>query len=309
MKLPPSIDVPSKSGGWVVKEVARVVLCTTATHAALVPDLWTITTKLLELAPKDAPLAHANASGDWTDPVSAKQLERHVRGQAKYPNGTVSIASVRDGYEFELAYHGQAPVWSKRGWASSFTVTFPRERLYADPAAIEAWFADALELAPWTSGTVGLALEGNEWRRYPLSARFMALDVSSPSSCAHDLGDRLFGIAWLTFLSRKLVRALGGVRAVSAAAPASIEVAGGALLRASATPRRGATAAERAPYVKIAKAVEPVLHRPKKVLYLSSPELQLAWHERFLRSAAAYRRAFLADPEVVEGAEHHGTPF
>lgn len=305
-----SLDVPSKQGGWVVKEVARLVLCTTTTHSRLAPRLWSIVERLLELAPAGIDLAFAMPSGDWTEPRSQAQLARHVKSVARWPtNGTCSISGLRDEYEFDLEYHGSASVWTRRGWASTFTVTFPRARL-DDPMTMEAWLGGVLQLAPWTSATLGLALEGNEWRIYPLAEQHLALDISSPSANAHDLGGQVYGTGWLTFLSGKQVSALGGAPKVKKALRALNvqQLADGLLVRVSPRPRRGTTAAERKPYAVLARTVEPVLHRPVKVLSMATHPIQRAWHERFLHPLAAYRRAF-APVTRPESLPHRETPF
>lgn len=313
MKAPKSIDIPSKSGGFVVREVGRLVLATTTHHTALAPALWPITERLLELAPPGVDLAYAMPSGDWTEPGPRKKLARHVANVAKWPmNGSFSIASLASNIDFEIGYSGCAPVWTKRGWSSELRVTFARERIYAAPDAIVALLRDVLALAPWTTATLGLALEGNEWKIHPLAKRYPAVDISDPGSCSHDLADRAFGIAWLTAISAAHVKALGGEKKLAAKLGSRVTMCaapGGVIVRLGPVPRRGATAAERAPYEALAKAIEPVLHRPAKVLYMSSHALQRAWHERFLHPHAAYASAFRNDDEDAAPASPDGPPF
>lgn len=308
--LPGSIDVRSKSGGWVVREVGRLVLCTTATHGQLAPKLWSVVEKLLEFAPPDVELAYATASGDWTEPLSRARLERHTRSVATWPtNGSLSIASLRERYEFELDYSGHAKVWTKQGWATTVTLTFPREQLYAHADELQRRLGQLLALAPWTSATLGLAVEGNEWRLYPLALENPGLALGSPSSASHDLHANVFGIAWLTFVSKRQLTTVGGRACLERAVETLVEVKGGVLARLSAVPQRGSTPRERQRFVRLATVLAPLLHRPKKVLFLSSHPLQLAWHERFLHPPAALRRAFAKDADAAASAAANGTPF
>jgi hypothetical protein len=191
-KPPRSIDRPSKRGGFVVKEQARLVVLWRLPHVEIAPRLEAIVKSALEVA-GDRSLAYPRPSGDWLDPKPRPKIMSHVRAVAKQStNATMSLASLDADATFELEYRAYLPVWiegrvkgrpglpfPRRGKASYLQVTFPREMLYERPADMMAWMVALLGHAPFSAATLGLALEGHYREQYRLGLEHVALDISS----------------------------------------------------------------------------------------------------------------------------------
>jgi hypothetical protein len=117
-------------------------------------------------------------------------------------------------------------------------------------------------------------------------------DVAHTSACAMDLDARPLGAYWLSVFNRHLSDALGGAERLSAHLPgAAISPVGqgGVMLLLGDEPDVGDVNRGNAlpSYRALARVLEPMLQVPK-VIYmrdengLASPELQQAWHKRFL---------------------------
>lgn len=302
--VPKSIDIPAKSRGYVVREVARATIYTSAPHRKIAPSLPAFVTAGLALAP-DAPLAYRDEDGDEISadraailahveavaaqaaspirPVSAAGAAASVAGNATIAASLdrpsteaaeLHVGAAGDPHAFAIALHA-----ARDGGAGRLSIVFPRERLYRDPDGVAATFAALLAAVPFASGTLGLALFGNGQKCLPLQRTYAALDVASAAIVALDLGERVAGIGWLTAIGGEALEELGGEDDLRAAlAPLLADgrvtisrVGEGILARLGAVAVRGAKTDDTSAYRALATllAASDVLHVPQRALYMA----------------------------------------
>jgi hypothetical protein len=159
---------------------------------------------------------YGDDEGDWQE-LDDKGWE-FIRQQFLDPLGArVELTGASDdlaGYEF--VYYGRRDEDINRGWASLVTFFLPTEYLEEQgPGRIREL---ALELAaelPFTSGHAGLsflfpeALLGVTTPIRDDAFRYPGLDMPD-SYVSLDIGKRVKGAYWLTFLGQPLLGALGG---------------------------------------------------------------------------------------------------
>lgn len=248
-EIPQSIDVPSKSGGFVAQEHARLTITWRKPHVEIAPHLEAIVERALLVA-GDCALAYPRPSGDWMAPKPRPKIMAYVRKVAKETsNAHVSLATLDDARSFALEYAAFLPGWidgtfgrSPRGRDSYLQVTFPRAQLYERSKEMGTWFAELAALVPFSAATLGLALEGHYREVYPRALEHRALDISDVSCVSHDIGNAVHGIGWLTALGDDVVNRLGGESnlAQTLGPAASVTKLSGAWSSRSDTNRHGA---------------------------------------------------------------------
>ncbi len=156
----------------------------------------------------------------------------------------------------------------------------------------------ALELAaplPFCSGNVGLAFLGpndvvgvtKEIRERCF--RYPGMDIPDVESFAYNIGTRVRGPSWLTFLGQPVLGALGGAAALRARlhSPGTTvqELDGGrAVVTLGEWPEAGDTEQGRTlpAYRELARVLEPWLYEGPKFEKNFSPEERRRWVRRFL---------------------------
>jgi hypothetical protein len=160
---------------------------------------------------------YADEEGDWRD-LDDKSWEV-IRQDLLHPEGChIHLAGASDElHAYTFTYLGRGSEYIDQGWSSLVTFFLPTEYLEErGPGRVREL---ALELAarlPFTSGHAGLsfihpeAVLGMTESIRDDAFRYPGLDVSY-SSASLDIGTRVKGAYWLTFLGQPVLGELGGV--------------------------------------------------------------------------------------------------
>ncbi len=196
---------------------------------------------------------------------------------------------------FEFVYEGQSVEHAERGWVSRVTFYLPTEYLEAEgPGRVRRLALELAERLPFTSGQAGLsflfpeALLGVTKPLHEDAFRYPGLDMPD-SYIAMDMGHRVKGAYWLTFLGPRLLEDLGGVEGLRArlASPGTTvqSMEGGrAVVSLSEGPEAGDIAEGRTlpAYRELARVLEPRLYTFPGCWDGFTREDMRRWERRFL---------------------------
>jgi hypothetical protein len=233
--------------------------------------------------------------------VEGWALTRRKLLEVRWPRVILEGASTGDSERYQFEYYGNAriddPEWSdsdKEACVASFWL--PTE--YLEEHGPERVRALALELAaplPLCSGNVGMAFLGpndvvgvtEEIRERCF--RYPGMDIPDVESFAYNIGTRVRGPSWLTFLGQPVLGELGGVDALRARlhSPGTMvqDLEGGrAVVTLGEWPEAGDTEQGRTlpAYRELARVLEPWRYEGPEYDKDFSPEERRRWERRFL---------------------------
>lgn len=301
-----NLDIPSSTGGFVVRELHRFAYFIRQPHrkaAAAVVDAIGL---ILQAFPPPALSMFAIESGDWiSDDLNG--LNARVREcliDDGHPiNGRASLAGNQANIpDFSIEYAGRAidrPVFKDANCSLTFSIASTVFQEHAATAL--ALHRNLIERLACRSAYVELALEGHQQRLQGLARRYACVDISDVRAVARDLDGRLPGVFWKTYLDAELSAALGPAdilsSLVSSNAEASVQasVRGGLEVTLGRAPVHGdihnlQSHADRVALSRFAFD-KGLLHVPARVRYFDANEEQTdaqaqeAWHLRWVRSA------------------------
>jgi len=227
-------------------------------------------------------------------------LTRRKLLEVRWPRVILEEANTGGPARYHFEYHGRRiddPAWrgsDKHACVASFWL--PTE--YLEEHGPERVRALALELAaplPFCSGNVGLAFLGpndvvgvtEEIRERCF--RYPGMDIPDVESFAYNIGTRVRGPSWLTFLGQPALGELGGVDALRARlhSPGTTvqDLEGGrAVVTLGEWPEAGDTEQGRTlpAYRELARVLEPWRYEGPQYDKDFSPEERRRWERRFL---------------------------
>jgi hypothetical protein len=297
-----SLDEPSSSGGYIVRQVMRFAFFMRRPHLQLAPHAVSAMEQIIDQFPPPALSMFAGPTGDWFDFDSAglkKQVAKRLVGKHQTINGTASISGDQANIpDVSVDYNGFAidlPVHRER--ASHLVLTVAASVF--DDSVRAASLQMARKLATdlgCSAAYIDIAIEGRQARRQALARRFRCIDISDVSSVAADLGDRMPGVYWINFLGADLVHKLGGRENIESGLSKSAHIdelpGGGLVVSLGANPdlgdvNRQADLPDRKYLAGLAHRHQ-AMHVPKRVTYFdaeedaSAMEAQERWHLRFV---------------------------
>lgn len=298
-----TLDVPSATFGYVMREMLRFVFFIPQRHLDLAPAAVEAFQRLIDLFPPPALTSFAIESGDWLT-FSRQGLKDQIRERLVGPGQAINTHASLAGDQanipdFAVDYLGRAidrPVFRAAVSSFWFSVAVSAFAPYRD--ATLKLSRELVELMGCSAAYVDLALEGDRAKMQTTARRFVNLDISDVTGVARDLEGKLPGIFWQNFVGPSLASALGGASALAAilSRDARIEPAagGGLFITLGTQPTRGDVNHREAIDDRIALArhadTRHLLHVPGKVTYfepegeLSGKEAQERWHRRFVNA-------------------------
>ncbi|WNG42631.1 DUF3396 domain-containing protein [Archangium violaceum] len=223
-------------------------------------------------------------------------LNRRKLLEGRWPRVILVDASASGPQRYHFEYYGSARVddperrgSDKEACVASFWL--PTE--YLEEHGPERVRALALELAaplPFCSGNGGLAFLGpNSEEIRERCFRYPGMDIPEVESFSYNIGTRVRGPSWLTFLGQPVLGELGGVEALRTRlhSPGTTvqELDGGrAVVTLGEWPEAGDTEQGRTlpAYRELARVLEPWLYEGPLHDKVFSPKDRRRWERRFL---------------------------
>lgn len=297
------LDIPSQSGGYVIREMVRFVFFIRQPNLLIAPKIVEVIEELIDLFPPPQLTSFAGESGDWFDyDVTGlkKQVRKGLIGKDKAINNHTNLAGDQANIpDFSIDYLGRAidrPIFKNASSSLVFAIgasIFNNVKHIAIPLFRKISFHLDCSFA-----YVDIALEGDQLSRQNLASRFLCIDISSVTCTERDMEDKIPGIFWKNFLPKTIVELLGGLailkEGLSNKTKIEIIQNEGLIITFGSEPILGdinhpEAYADRIWLAKLAHQKE-LLHIPQKVSYFmdyegdtDGRELQKQWHLRFIR--------------------------
>jgi len=294
-----TLDVPSNSGGYVVREVIRFAFFVHSPHRLIADSVNQVVASLLDKFPPPAISTFAANSGDWIT-YGTKELKRQtfkrLIGRDSPINASLSLAGEQANIaDASIEYKGLAvdlPMYSHACCALWFQLAGSLA-----PAGLDetlAWLLPIAEQLDCTSAYAEIALEGHQPRMQAAAKRYIADDISDVSCVARDLDLKAPGVYWINYFGPELVSRMKGAdcayRIVSAGVSDATTNGGGRVISFGPVPELGDVAKpdemkQRKLFAKKLHAAR-LLHVPVKVTYFEPEEdlddvrAQGRWHLR-----------------------------
>jgi len=298
---PITLDAPSSSGGFAIRETLRFAFFVRKRHLDLAPAAVQAIEMLIDAFPPPALSMFAIESGDWLTFDSAglkRRVRRRLIGKDKPINGMLSLSGDQANIpDYAVEYIGRAIDFPSMSLATN-TLWF-----FIAGSALTSQKTTALQVSKRIHTLLGcqasyvdIALEGDRRRLQEMARRYQFIDISSVSAVARDLENKLPGVFWLNRIDSVLANALGGRAGLTAALSnqATIEddQSGGLIITLGAEPTYGdvnrrAENSDRVAFARLAYE-RGLLHVPQRHTYfhnesdLSSEEAQERWHLRLV---------------------------
>lgn len=238
--------------------------------------------------------------GDWQELDEQGWEFTRKRFRSPY-HATIELQAAPDhntGYEF--SYRGRkldSDFYVRNPNATSAVACWlPTEFLEEHgPARVRELALELAEGLPFNSGYAGVSFHARMdvlgWSEpiRDLCFRYPGLDIPDPSSVSNDIGTRVKGASWLTFLGPPVLGELGGaagMRERLCSAETSVqELSGGrAVVSLGEWPEAGDTEQGQTlpAYRELARVLAPWLHEHRHPWLNFTPEDMRRWEHRFL---------------------------
>ncbi len=298
----PRIRIQAESGYTLARESVHFCFYMQRPHCEVAPGLMRALDLYLQAVGPQAPGLYGDSEGEWQELDEAGW--EFIRNQLREGSGGITQlrdASRENRYAFE--YFGKAadsPVMKHRpGATCAAYFRIPTE--FLEERGPERIRALALQLAtslPFASGHVGLAITGDldiagvPQRVTEYCFRYPGLDILPLEHVSWEIGPRIRGPAWLTFLAQPALDGLGGLTTLRSrlhAPGTTVEPLDGnrVVITLGTWPEAGDTEQGRTlpAYRELAQVLEPWLFREEHPYSLGlgfTPEDLLRWERRFL---------------------------
>jgi hypothetical protein len=291
----PTIRAYAGHGALVVREGLSICFYLRRAHGEVAPAVARSLETYLRAVGPQALAWYPDEHGEWWeldtsgwDVIRRKLLDEHWKGSRN-----IDLCERPDaarGYQFE--YCGKALEPFHPGAVSAVSFWLPTEYLEKHgPGHVREL---ALELAaplPFCSGHAGLAFNrlGTPPALHPLRFRYPGIDVSALTWVSWNIGTRVRGPHWLTFLGQPVLGELGGaagLRSRLASPDISVqELEGGrAVITLGDWPEAGDTEQGRdlPLHRELARVLEPWLYQEPPSRDPIAEEDMRRWERRFL---------------------------
>jgi len=292
------------SGRILLREVVRIVFYFTTPHPKMRGAARKAIVDSVGLVSFDALRCHYG--GPDGEPVALtaegfhELIDLWFHGEySSWPNASLGlVGDAGNAPEYGLRYRGKA--LDTPGFAddtSFLELWMPRDRFLSDAKAVGGYFRSTVVQSGASAAYVSASVSGGtKLARQALAKRYYGLDIASPGAVSEDLGMRVPGSYWITYLGPELASAAGGRETIQAALTPGAVVetlpGDGVLVRLGHDIQLGdRNRREDLPaYRAFARFMDGkgLLHVPRRVAYfedqqgLADRSAQEAWHRRFL---------------------------
>lgn len=248
---------------------------------------------------------YADPAGEWQelDEHGWKRVHQEFSQSEGVRLALVEKTDAITGYEFH--YRGRPfdlPEYiASPGELTTLSCWLPTEYLEEyDPTRVRELAIELGASLPFQSGHAGLCFQFNEALLgmtrdvRELCFQYPGMDISNLDTASEDMGARLNGVQWLTFLGPPVLAEVGGVAGLRSRLRSPETTVQGlhaerAVISLGPRPEAGDTQPERtlAPYRELARLLEPWLFLDRPRLRGFTAEDMRRWERRFLDLPAA----------------------
>lgn len=272
-------------------------------HRHCAEDIASAIEQVVSFAGAGAFRYYVDEEGD-TRPLNAKTRLSLISGlrrsAAEGEGGVYLIGDDVRQTATDIYYFGQGKPNDKwPDWRNVLSFHLPRE-LFMDRGATEvrAFVQSLAQAMPFSFGYASpcLSYGHNIVRAAKIARRYPGFDIADPIALAPDIGNKMAGVYWLSFLGQALAASLGGSDRLRAMLSGLADVTslpnGKVELQIAAGPVVGdINRKDNLPgYRAVAQLLEPQLYIPNMIYFreddgiTTDKEAMLAWHRRFLES-------------------------
>jgi hypothetical protein len=297
----PRIRVYTKDGWPLIHEGLSLCFYMHRPHVELKQAVMQSLETFLRIVGPQALGLYTDEEGDWQDLDDAAW--EHIRREMAERRGWVIALQDAGGREprFAFDYYGKPLDEPSRGYkpevASAVSFWLPTEYLEEHgPEHVRELSMEIAAPLPFTSGNVGLSFNNYPYHLGVQRAlrehcfRYPGIDIYNLSTYAMQIGTRVRGPTWMTFLGPTVLREVGGVESLQArlhSPGTTVQTlgAGRAVITLGPQPEAGDTEQGNLlpAYRELARVLEPWLFHEKNRIDASFPaEDMLRWERRFL---------------------------
>jgi hypothetical protein len=293
----PRIRILAESGQLLIREGLSIDFYMRRAHAEVAPAVLRSLDAYLRAVGSQALGWYADEAGSWRklDAAGWALIRREMLANFHLIFELADVSVSENRYRF--AYHGKPLDSPEPGAMSAVSFWLPTEYLEEHgPEQVRRLALEIAALLPFNSGQVGLSfncetdLVGVRREVRALCFRYPGLDIPQLEWLSWNIGTRLRGPSWLTFLGQPVLGELGGAAGLRARlhSPDTTvrELEGArALVTLGPWPQAGDT--ERGDvlpaYRELARVLEPWLYHEERSRSLDFPPEDLRrWEHRFL---------------------------
>ncbi|WP_240359921.1 DUF3396 domain-containing protein [Pyxidicoccus trucidator] len=298
----PRLRLTFDDGYLLVREGLSLSFYMRQPHAEVAPALIDALQTYLRAVGPNSIGRYADLEGDWQDLDEAGW--KYVNEKLSWPSPLLTLHDAKDAqYRYRVKYFGKSLELLSRedGLNAVCAVQFCLPTEYLEEHGPERVRALTMELAsrlPFSSGHAGLAYNGElDIAGMPQQVRqhcfrYPGLDILPLEHVAWEIGTKVRGPSWLTFLGQPALNGLGGVatlRSQLKTPGTTVEPLDGdrAVIALGDWPEAGDIEQGKTlpAYRELARVLEPWLFREEHPYSLGmgfTPEELLRWERRFL---------------------------
>jgi hypothetical protein len=299
----PKLRLTSSDGYLLVREGLSLCFYMRQPHEELVSAVTEALQAYLRAVGPQALGRVATEDGEWQelDEAGWAYVRKELSSRA---SPIVMLHDAEDAsYRYRFEYFGKsratASDWNKPNAVCSVRMWLPTEYMEAHgPEQVRALFLELARLLPFSSGHAGLAFNGEldivgmgqQVRQH--SFRYPGMDILPLEHVSWEIGTRVRGPAWLTFLGQPALHGLGGIAALRSqlhAPGTTVEAlnSDSAVITLGTWPEAGdIEQGQTLPaYRELARVLKPWLFREEHhyAMHLNfTPDDLLRWERRFL---------------------------
>jgi hypothetical protein len=297
----PRIRVYSESGYLLIREGLSLTFYMRRSHEEVARAVLRALDSYRRHTGPSALGRYSDQEGSWHDLDDAgwALTRRELLSHSQFIFDLTDASGSENRYRFR--YHGRPAdkptLFIPPGAVSAVSFWLPTEYLEEHgPGHVRDLALELAGILPFNSGHVGLSfncdtdLAGVRREVRQLCFRFPGMDIPDPHLLSSELGPKLRGIAWLTFLGQPVLGELGGVgglrsRLRSQATTVQELEGDRAVVTLGPWPEAGNTEQGQAlpAYRELARVLEPWLYQQQALGGPDfTPEDTLRWERRFL---------------------------
>ncbi|WP_257457551.1 DUF3396 domain-containing protein [Archangium lipolyticum] len=297
----PRIRIHAESGYLLIRDGLTLTFYMRRAHAEVAPAVLRALGIYRSMVGPNALGLYTDAEGNWheLDDAGWDHVRREILSNQRFAFHLTDASTTEDRYRFR--YHGKPlndpSLGNKPGAVSAVSFWLPTEYLEEHgPDRVRALAIEIAALLPFCSGHAGLSfncetdLVGVKREVRKLCFRYPGMDIPELGYTSWEIGTRVRGPAWLTFLGQPVLGELGGVenlRARLRSPETTVQDMGAerAVIILGPWPEAGDAENGRdlPAYRELARVLEPWLFHEKPLRGGTfTPEDLLRWERRFL---------------------------